>query len=180
MNYSAMKYSRPVRRNDCSPVAPGRGGACTNELITFRFGTRLGVMKLVLSLLALGALLTGCSSLDTHKESDLGAISRIYIEHRLTDNHRIDEAIVADLKARGYEASCGPLTMLPDGIQAILTYEDRWAWDFNNYLIELRLEMHENFTGKPLATGYYHQASALTKSPPEVVRQILDPLFKRK
>ena len=70
--------------------------------------------------------------------------------------------------------------MLPDGIQAIITYEDRWAWDFNNYLIELRLEMRENFTGKPLATGYYHQASALTKSPPEVVRLILDPLIKRK
>ena len=84
------------------------------------------------------------------------------------------------MKARGYEASCGPLTLLPDNTQAIITYEDRWAWDFNNYLIELRLEMRENFTGKPLATGHYHQASALTKSPPEVVRQILDPLFKRK
>ena len=137
-------------------------------------------MKLFLPLLALGAVLAGCSSLDTHKETDLSAIQRIYVEHHLTDNHRIDQAIVADLKARGYEASCGPLTLLPDNTQAIITYEDRWAWDFNNYLIELRLEMRENFTGKPLATGHYHQASALTKSPPEVVRQILDPLFKRK
>ena len=137
-------------------------------------------MKRFLLLLALGAVFASCSSLDTHKEGDLGAIQRIYVEHRLTDNHRIDEAIVADLKARGYDASCGPLTMLPDGIQGIITYEDRWAWDFNNYLIELHLEMRENFTGKPLATGHYHQASAITKSPPEVVHQILDPLFKRK
>lgn len=139
------------------------------------------MIKLIVPLLAAGALLAGCSSLETNKEGDLSTIHRIYVEHFLTDNHRIDEAIVADLKARGYEASSGPLTMLPErGIDAIITYEDRWAWDFNSYLIELRLEVRANFTNQPLAHGHYHQASALTKSPQEVVKQILDPLFKRK
>lgn len=139
-------------------------------------------MKPVVPLFVLGVLLlAGCSSLDTHQEADLSSLHRIFVEHRLTDNHRIDEAIVAELKARGYEASCGPLTMMPEqGIDAIITYEDRWAWDFNSYLIELHLEVHANFTNKELARGHYHQASALTKSPPEVVHQILDPLFKRK
>ena len=139
-------------------------------------------MKPFVPLLALGGLLlAGCSSLDTHQDSDLSSLHRIYVEHLLTDNHRIDEAIVAELKARGYEASCGPLTMLPDqGIDAIISYEDRWAWDFNSYLIDLNIAVRANFTNKELAHGHYHQASALTKSPPEVVHQILDPLFKRK
>lgn len=137
-------------------------------------------MKFIVPLLAACALFVGCSSLDTHQEKDLASIQRIYVEHRLTDNHRIDEAIVAELNSRGYEASCGPLTMMPDGIQAILTYEDRWAWDFNSYLIDLRIEVHANFTNKALGHGHYHQASAITKSPPEVVRQIIDPLFKKK
>jgi len=137
-------------------------------------------MKFLVPLLAACALFCGCSSLDTHQEKGLASLQHIYVEHRLTDNHRIDEAIVAELKSRGYEASCGPLTMMPDGIQAILTYEDRWAWDFNSYLIDLHIEVHANFTNKPLGHGHYHQASAITKSPPEVVRQIIDPLFKRK
>ena len=138
-------------------------------------------MKPFVPLLALGVLLAGCSSLDTHRESDLGSLHHLYVVHSLTDNHHIDEAIVADLKARGYEASCGPLTMMPDqGIEAILTYVDRWAWDFNSYLIDLNIEIHANFTNKELARGSYHQASALTKSPPEVVHVILDSLFKRK
>ena len=138
-------------------------------------------MKLILPLLAACALVAGCSSLDTHQEKGLASVQHIFVEHRLTDNHRIDEAIVAELKARGYDASSGPLTMLPDtGIDAIISYEDRWQWDFNNYLIDLNIEVRANFTNKVLGHGHYHQASALTKSPPEVVKQIIDPLFKRK
>jgi hypothetical protein len=137
-------------------------------------------MKLLLPLLAACALFAGCSSLDTHREKDLASLQRIYVEHRLTDNHRIDEAIVAELKSLGYDASCGPLTMMPDGIQAIVTYEDRWAWDFNSYLIDLHIQVRTNFTNQPLGHGHYHQASALTKSPQEVVQQIITPLFKRK
>ena len=138
-------------------------------------------MKYVLPVLALGvACLAGCSSLSTHQETDLGAIRHIYVEHRLTDNHHIDELIVGELKARGYDASSGPLTMLPDGVEAIITYEDRWTWDFKSYLIDLNLEMRANFTSKPLANGHYHQASAMTKPPADVVHAIIEPLFRRK
>ena len=137
-------------------------------------------MKILVPLLAACALLLGCSSLTPHEAGDLSKYHRIYVVHRLTDNHRIDEFIVAELKARGYDATSGWLTMLPDGTDAIITYEDRWAWDFKSYLIDLKLEMHANFTGKRLAAGQYHQASAYTKSPEAVVHEIIDPLFKPK
>jgi hypothetical protein len=144
-------------------------------------GTSWAVMKRPALLFALVALVfAGCSSLDTHDVADLSSVQHIFVEHRLTDNHRIDEAIVAELKSRGYDASSGPLTMMPDNIDTIITYEDRWAWDFNSYLIDLTIEVRANFTHKPLARGHYHQASALTKSPPQVVHQIIDPMFKRR
>ena len=138
----------------------------------------MDVMKIAVPLLVLMASLTGCSSLDTHATAKLGDYHHVFVEHRLTDNHRIDELIVAELRAHGFDASSGPLTMLPDGVDAIVTYEDRWQWDFKSYLIELKIEVRANFTGKPLAAGRYHQASAYTKSPAEVVRDILDPLLK--
>ena len=135
-------------------------------------------MKIVVPLLVVLALLTGCSSLDTHANAKLANYHHLYVVHRLIDNHRIDELIVAELRAHGFDASSGPLTMLPDGVDAIVTYEDRWQWDFKSYLIELKIEVRANFTGKPLAAGHYHQASAYTKSPADVVHEILGPLLK--
>ena len=131
-------------------------------------------------LLALSAFCAGCSSLDTERPADLKPYQRFYVEHHLTDNHHIDELIVAEMKARGYDASSGPITMLPEGIQAIVTYQDRWTWDFKSYLIDLTVEIRANFTGKPLAQGHYHQASALTKAPADVVHEIIASLFKHK
>jgi len=135
-------------------------------------------MKIVVPCLVLLAVLTGCSSLDTHANAKLADFHHVYVEHRLTDNHRIDELIVAELRAHGFDASSGPLTMLPEGVDAIVTYQDRWQWDFKSYLIELKIEVRANFTGKPLAAGQYHQASAYTKSPAEVVHEIFEPLLK--
>ena len=137
-------------------------------------------MKFLVPLLAVCALLPGCSSLTTHREAAFGEVHRIYVEHRLTDNHRIDDLIVGELQARGYDATSGPLTMLPEGVDAVITYQDRWAWDFKSYLIEMNLELHTTFTAKPLATGHYHQASAYTKDPADVVAEIIAPLFPRR
>ncbi len=137
-------------------------------------------MKLLVPLLALGLLAAGCASLDTQKKAEYSQYHRFYVEHRLTDNHHLDEMIVAELKARGLDASCGPLTMMPEGIEVIVTYADRWEWDFHSYLIELRIELRANITDQPLASGYYHQAPAVTKSPETVVREIIAGLFKKK
>jgi len=138
-------------------------------------------MKTLVLLLAACALLAGCSSESTHQVADYSSVHRIFVEHQLTDNHRIDELIAAELKTLGYDATSGWPTMMPEvGVDAVITYQDRWAWDFKSYLIELHLEMHANFTNKPLATGSYHQASAYTKSPAEVVHEIVAPLFKRR
>lgn len=136
-------------------------------------------MKTLLLLLALCGLGAGCASLDTHQAADYSQVRRIYVEHRLTDNHHLDELIVAELNSRGYTATCGPLTMLPAGTDAVLSYEDRWVWDFHSYLMELSVNLRASLTDKPLASGYYHQAPAVTKSTEAVVGEIIGPLFKK-
>jgi hypothetical protein len=126
-----------------------------------------------------GLFLLGCSTLTTHQEPGLASVKRIYVEHLLTDNHRIDQLIVAELTGLGYEASYGPLTMMPEGVDAILTYRERSSWDFKNYLIELGFELKANFTGKVLATGRYYQPSMMPKPPKDVIHTVLTPVFKR-
>lgn len=135
-------------------------------------------MKLLTILAVVLLTFTGCSSMSARKVIDLSHYRRFYVEHRLADNHRIDEQIVAELKSLGYDASCGYLTMKPEGVDAIIAYEDRWTWDFKNYMIDFRLTMRDERTGKQVADGSFHQASITTKSPEEIIREVLTKLLK--
>lgn len=125
-------------------------------------------------------LLVACSSVHTHRDprADLSHLKRFYVEHRLNDNNRIDAAIVAELKSLGFDASAGPLTMMPDATDALVNYEDVWAWDFKSYLLQLNIVIrHPHVESRTFAAGTYRQPTVVTKSPPEVVREILKPLF---
>jgi len=137
-------------------------------------------MKVSAILLAFAFVLASCSSVDTHlaPKADLSHLKRFYVEHRLTDDHHIDDAIVAELQARGREASAGPLTMMPDGVEAIVTYEDTWTWDFRSYLLRLKIDVRHANTDKPLASGSYEQPTPVPKSPPAVVHKIFASMFK--
>ena len=88
----------------------------------------------LISLLVLGALcLTACSSYEAHPGSaKVANQKRIFILSNQNDNNFLDTQIVAALKLRGYESECGPMTMMPDDTQVIVTYEDHWTWDFGD------------------------------------------------
>jgi hypothetical protein len=131
--------------------------------------------------LLLGALLllAGCTSFETRKVVDLSAFQHIYVEHRLTDDRRLDETIVQELTRLGYVASRGPLTMMPNDADAVLTYEDRWEWDFKTYLIEFNVVVRTARTKKQLAYGRFYQPTPNSKAPAEVVAKVLTPLFAK-
>lgn len=125
------------------------------------------------------AVLTGCSSVSTRKVMPLDGFRRIYVEQRLNDNHQLAELLAAELRRLGCEASSGPLTMMPETTEAVLTYDDRWTWDFRSYLIEFNLELHTARSNKKLADARYYQPSIKTRSPAEVIHELLPPLFAR-
>ena len=138
-------------------------------------------MKLLHLLTLLGlAFLAGCSSVNTRAVIDLAPFQHIYVVHRLTDDHHIDELLVHELQQRGHSASSGPLTLLPENADAILTYDDRWEWDFKSYLIELTFELRTARTEKKLADGRFYQPTPKAKPPAEVVHELLGSLFKAK
>lgn len=125
-------------------------------------------------------LAAGCSSISTQKEAPYGDLKRVYVEHLLTDNDRIDEAMVKELRALGYDASAGPLTMMPEKVDAIISYQARTAWDFKPYLVELNVQLKASFSGKVLGNGRYYQASMFTKTPDEVVHALIPELMRSK
>lgn len=142
-------------------------------------GSTLGTVPrfvLIFGLLV-GGLLAGCSSVSARKVVALDHFQTIYVERRFNENNRLDELFVAELRRRGRQASSGPLTMMPDKPDALLTYDARWTWDFKTYLIELNLELHTVHPRKKLADARYNQPSIKTKTPEEVIRELVDQLF---
>jgi len=143
-----------------------------------RFTSFCRLLPLSLALAAL--LFGGCASVETRKVVDLSPFKHIFVEHRLTDDRHLDEMIAAELTRLGYQATVGHLTMLPDNADAVLSYEDRWEWDFKTYLIELNITVRTARTKKKLADGHFYQPTPNSKPPAEVVSRVLTPLFAKK
>lgn len=129
----------------------------------------------------LAALLlwSGCASSNTRQVIALDRFQRIFVVEQLNDNHQLASLLAAELRRLGRDATSGPRTMMPDNTDAVLTYTDRWTWDFRSYLIEFNLEVHTARTDKKLADARYYQPSLKTKSPEEIARELLTPLFAK-
>jgi len=136
---------------------------------------------LPVSLFSLAALLAlalgGCTTKPTTQQSSglaLAQFHRIYVETRLNDNYAIDAKIAAELRRRGFKASHGHLTMMPEDTEVLITYDARWTWDFRSYLIELHIAANTAQTHKPIATGHLRQLGLRPKSPETLIARTLD------
>ena len=137
-------------------------------------------MKKLFPLLACALLLPACASFNIHREpgANLTSLKKIYVEHRLADGRGLDLVIAHELQRLGYDASSGPMTMMPDHVEAVVSYVDRWTWDFSSYMIELDIEVSDPRTSKILATVRYFRPAVAGKSPEEMVQAVIDPLFR--
>lgn len=136
-------------------------------------------MKLVSFLLLLAGLCAaGCASLDIQGRANLGRHPRVFVEERLNDNLGIHRTIARELGALGYETATGPLTMMPDEAQLVVTYDARETWDFRPYLIELNVTVRPaRDYNRVIATARYFRPGLTSKSPDLMVRETLEKLF---
>ena len=129
-------------------------------------------------LLGFAVLTAGCSSLTTQGHPHLAKFRRVFVETRLNDNLGIDRALVAELKALGYDAQNGPLTMMPEDTQLIVVYDAREEWDLRQYLIELNLSVRPaKDYNLVVATGRYFRPGVTKKSPAQMVHELTLKVF---
>ena len=150
---------------------------------TVEFSARGCVMKsmrCVAAFLAVTCLLSGCSSTSTFRWPgvDLADYKRVWVEKNFDDDRRIHETIAAELKALGYEADSGPATMMPRGIELIVTYDDDWNWDFRDYLIDIEISVREPRSSRVIARGRYFRPGITNKAPEVMVREVVNSIFK--
>ena len=138
-------------------------------------------MKRFVLLPCLALLLASCS---TKTQIDHSArpdqLHHIFVEHLLSDGNNVDELLARELRRLGYDASAGPLTMMPDGTEAILAYQTQWTFDFTTYLYEFDVAVRDAHTGKEIAVNRYSRPSVVGTDPVRIVNRVIDPIFRKK
>ncbi len=134
------------------------------------------------ALLMLLGLLAGCASYDAQVERgrSLNGVRKYFVLTNLNDNHALDHQIAAALKARGYEAETGPLTMMPDDTQAIVSYQDHWSWDFGDRLVYLQITARDRKTNQTDATVQFSTRLPTLKPISGIVDELIEQLRPRK
>jgi hypothetical protein len=138
-------------------------------------------LPLRLLLLAFAALLAaGCTHLERLVEPgrDPAGLTEIFVARNLDDNHRLAERLAHALRSRGLSSASGPLTMLPPSAQAVLHYEDRWAWDFGEHMTHLRLDLHDPGAPRPYASAWRTRHVANSTDLDAVIAQVVDELLR--
>ena len=136
-----------------------------------------------LSVLLLGfGLLAACTSYEARvdKGRSLDGVKSYFVLSNTNDNHALDAQIAAALKSRGFATETGPLSMLPDEAQAIVSYQDHWAWDFGDHLVYLQLAVRDRKTNQPYATVTFSAKVPTRKPLAEIVEGLIGPLLAKK
>lgn len=136
---------------------------------------RLGLSLLVALLLA------GCASYHAgiDPRRTLASTQRFFVVSNLNDSHALDRQIAASLQARGRTAEIGPLTMMPDDTQAVITFGDHWTWDFRDHLISLLIEVRDPGQNQAYARATFSAKVPGREPSADIVDRLVEQLLAR-
>ena len=139
------------------------------------------IPRLLVVLLA-SLLLAGCASYDGYVErgKGLAGVKRFFIVTNLNDNHALDHRIAEALQAHGFTAGTGPRTMMPEDTQAIVSYQDRWAWDFGDHLVYLNIGAQDELSNELIASVSFSASIPLREPVAATVGRLVDRLVAGK
>jgi hypothetical protein len=126
------------------------------------------------------AALTGCAVNRATATADpsarLDTLKTVHVRPADPAKPDTGQLIADNLRKRGYEVSFG--TQAPTGVDALVTYTDKWMWDITMYMLELTIQVRDPKTDYPLATGHSLHTSLTRKSPPEMVDEVVGNIIK--
>lgn len=135
----------------------------------------------LLCILGLSLLLGGCASYDRQFEHgrSLKEVKRFFVVSNLNDNRALDHQIAGALKARERIAEVGPLTMMPEDTQAVITFQDYWTWDFGEHLVFLKINVRDPQADQPYASVTFSSKVQVRTNTPETVSELVGSLLEK-
>ena len=110
----------------------------------------------------------------------LAGLQRYFVVTNTNDNHGLDQQIASAFKARGVEVDAGPLTMMPDKNQVVVSYRDNWSWDFGDHLVFLAISVRETRSEQTFATVTFNATVPLKKPVPQIIDELVNRLLPAK
>ena len=137
-------------------------------------------LRLWLIVAALG-ILAGCATQNVSHApgADLGTMKTFYVQKFPADQRGIEMLFVKQLNAWGYMATAGTADKPTAPVDAIITYQDRWAWDITMYMIRLNIQVRDGKSGDIMASAESMRPSLERLDPPEMVKEVLQAALKR-
>lgn len=111
--------------------------------------------------------------------ADLSTVKSVYVVRLASDGRNVNRMIADALVARGLSATTGDSLKAPDGVDAVITYQDKWMWDITMYMIQLDIQFRKPVSEIPIATGSSMRTSLARKSAEEMVKEVLDQIFAK-
>jgi len=132
--------------------------------------------KILLPLIvSLALTITGCvvnkSSGFQSKEFEARDIQSVYVAHQPKDTAHLNLLIKAELEEKGYVVETGAMDDMPKHIDGLVTYVDKWVWDFKSYMYELTILLKNPETKYPIALGHSLHGSLSKLTPVEMVKE---------
>lgn len=137
-------------------------------------------MKLLALLGLVVTLSTGCAvnraTANVDPSANLSSLKTMYVK-RVAEDDNTYKLVADKLRTKGVTVSTGT-EAAPSGVDAVVTYIDKWMWDITMYMLELTITIRDPKTDFPLATGNSFHTSLTRLSPTEMVNEVVDNIYK--
>lgn len=138
-------------------------------------------MKLWLMIGLVASVLSGCAvnraTANVDPSTRLVDLKTMHVKKYPDDNANVDELIAQKLRTKGASVTTGP--DVPKGVDAVVTYVDKWMWDITMYMLELTVVLRNPTTDFPMASGNSYHTSLTRLSPKEMVNEVTDNIYKQ-
>lgn len=139
------------------------------------------ILKLAIILGFVTLFTTGCAvnratgSVDP--SANLLSLKIMHVKKHVDDNTETNVFIADRLRSKGVTVTTGANTP-PSGVDAEVTYVEKWMWDITMYMLELTVTVRDPKTDFPMASGNSFHTSLSRLSPKEMSIEVVDNIYK--
>jgi len=139
------------------------------------------MIKKLLLLSFLASFVSACSvnkaEATLYPDQTLKGVDSFHVVKIAADDRGVDQLIVNKLESLGKTVTSGTKDQSPEGVDAVVTYIDKWMWDITMYMLELTVVFSNPESDFPIAQGYSMHTSLTRLSPEEMVDEVITNIY---
>ena len=87
--------------------------------------------------------------------TDIARYKVFFVKENLDDNRGIAARVALSLRDHGFQATSGPMTMMPASADGVVEFQDQWSWDITTHIVGLMLHVTDAHNKAPVAMASF-------------------------